>query len=215
PAAVAEVLTAYGLNGAPERVAHDADQAAAAADALGYPVALKLVSATITHKSDVGGVILALEDAASVREAYGVLERRLSDLGRAGEFEGALVQRMIGAAYEGAIGMTLDPQFGPLLMAGLGGTLLEIHKDVAFRLHPLAREDAASMVESLRSRPLFDGYRAAAAADRAAFVDAILRVSALVGDLPEIVELDLNPVAVLAPGRGAIVVDARIRVGAA
>jgi acetyl coenzyme A synthetase (ADP forming)-like protein len=213
PLAVSEVLAAYGLKGVPERVVHGADDAAAAAQAMGFPVAIKLVSTTITHKSDVGGVILRLADADAVRGAYTELERRLSALGKGREFEGALVQRMVTAAYEGAVGMTLDPQFGPLLMAGLGGTLLEVHKDVAFRLHPLTCHDAAEMVDSLRSRRLFDGYRAAPAADLPAFLETILRVSHLVGDLPEIVELDLNPVAVLAPGEGAVVVDARIRVG--
>jgi acetyl coenzyme A synthetase (ADP forming)-like protein len=214
PLAVSEVLAAYGLRGVPERVVHGAEDAAAAADAMGYPVALKLVSTTITHKSDVGGVILRLTDADEVRQAWAELEGRLAALGRSREFEGALVQRMVVSAYEGAVGMTLDPQFGPLLMAGLGGTLLEVHKDVAFRLHPLTRDDAAEMVDSLRSRRLFDGYRAASPADRAAFVEVILRVSQLVGDLPEIIELDLNPVAVLEPGEGAVVVDARIRVAA-
>jgi len=126
--------------------------------------------------------------------------------------QGALVQEMVTSGFEGVIGMTQDPQFGPLLMAGLGGKLVEIHKDVQFRLHPLTEQDAASMVDALRSRPLLDGYRDAPPADRAAFVDALLRVSCLVGDLPEIQELDLNPVAVLAPGAGVVIVDARMRV---
>jgi acetyltransferase len=124
---------------------------------------------------------------------------------------GALVQAMVRGTLEAVIGMTLDPQFGPLLMAGLGGTRVEIHKDVAFRLHPLTIEDARAMVDALRARPLFDGYRGAPAADRDAFEDALLRVSRLVGDHPAIAELDLNPVVVGAPGQGAIALDARVR----
>jgi acyl-CoA synthetase (NDP forming) len=184
----------------------------AAARAIGYPVALKLVSRTITHKSDVGGVALDLADDAAVLRAATEMQAGLAALGRAGELEGFLVQAMVTPAYEGVIGMTQDPQFGPLLMAGLGGTRVEIHRDVAFRLHPLHKEDAEAMLDGLRSRPLFDGYRAAPPADRVAFAEAILRVSALVTDLPELAELDLNPVAVLEPGRGVRVVDARMRV---
>jgi len=212
PGAVSAILAAYGLHGAREREATDAEAAVRAAAAIGYPVALKLVSRTITHKSDVGGVALGLKDDDAVRRACGEVRARLEALGRENELDGFLVQEMVTASYEGVIGMTQDPQFGPLLMAGLGGTRVEIHRDVAFRLHPLHPEDAAAMLDGLRSRPLFDGYRGSPRADRAAYEDALLRVSALVGDLPELLELDLNPVAVLEPGRGVRVVDARIRV---
>jgi acetyltransferase len=157
-------------------------------------------------------VALGLLDDAAVRAAALAMRARLAALGKDGELDGFLVQSMVTPAYEGVIGMTQDPQFGPLLMAGLGGTKVEIHRDVAFRLHPLHREDAHAMIEGLRSRPLFEGFRSAPPADRAAFEEAILRVSALVTAAPGIAELDLNPVAVLAPGRGVRVVDARIRV---
>jgi acyl-CoA synthetase (NDP forming) len=213
PATVGEILAAYGLPSLAEREVKDAEAAVRAAKEIGYPVALKLVSRTITHKSDVGGVVLGLASEIPVRAACADIRARVAALGKAAELDGFLVQEMVVPSYEGVIGMTQDPQFGPLLMAGLGGTRVEIHRDVAFRLHPLHPEDAEAMLDGLRSRPLFDGYRASPPADRAAFADALLRVSALVGDLPELMELDLNPVAVLVPGRGVRVVDSRMRVG--
>ncbi len=212
PATVAAILAAYGLHGAAEALAKDADEAVRRAGEIGYPVALKMVSKTITHKSDVGGVVLGLEDGDAVRAACASVRARLAAMGREKELDGFQVQAMVTPVYEGVIGMTQDPQFGPLLMAGLGGTRVELHRDVAFRLHPLRPEDAASMLDGLRSRPLLEGFRGSSPADRPAFEDALQRVSALVGDLPELLELDLNPVAVLEPGRGVRVVDARMRV---
>jgi acyl-CoA synthetase (NDP forming) len=183
----------------------------AAARAVGYPVALKLVSDTLTHKSDVGGVLLGLADDAAVEAGYAKLVAALESRGQRAAMRGALIQPMVTGTFEAVIGMTLDPQFGPLLMAGLGGRLVELHHDVAFRLHPLTAEDATGMVDAIRARALFAGYRGAPAGDRDAFEDALLRVSRMVGDRPDIVELDLNPVVVKAPGRGVTTVDARVR----
>jgi 4-hydroxybutyryl-CoA synthetase (ADP-forming) len=212
PDDVAALLSAYGLRSPRAEIARDAAGAVAAARAIGHPVALKLVSDTLTHKSDVGGVLLGLADDTAVAAGWERLVAALASHGRAEAMRGALVQPMVTGTFEAVIGMTLDSQFGPLLMAGLGGKWVELHHDVSFRLHPLTIEDATEMVDALRARVLFAGYRGAPAGDREAYEDALLRVSQLVGDRPEIVELDLNPVVVGAPGCGVTVVDARIRV---
>ncbi len=215
PDDVEALLVAYGLRTPPSQVATDVAGAVAAARAIGYPVALKLVSETLTHKSDVGGVRLGLADDAAVADGWARLVAALAVHGEVAAMRGGLVQPMVTGTFEAVIGMTLDPQFGPLLMAGLGGKWVELHHDVAFRLHPLTLEDATEMVDALRARVLFAGYRGAPAGDRAAFEDALLRVSRLVGDRPEIVELDLNPVVVGEPGCGVTAVDARVRVSGA
>jgi len=124
-----------------------------------------------------------------------------------------LLQREVKGGIEALVGVTTDPTFGPLLVCGLGGVLVELIKDVSFRLTPVSDVDAAEMLSKLRSARLLDGYRGNPAGDRAALIDVILRVSALVELVPELCELDLNPVKVLPPGEGAIVVDGRLRVG--
>ena len=126
-----------------------------------------------------------------------------------------LLQREIRGGIEGFVGVTTDPTFGPLLVCGLGGVLVELLRDVAYRLPPVSDTDAEEMLASLRAARLLDGYRGMPPGDRAAFIDVIRRISALVEIVPELRELDLNPVKVLPPGEGAIVVDARIRVGPA
>ena len=123
------------------------------------------------------------------------------------------VARHRGHGLEALVGVTTDPTFGPLVVCGLGGTLVEVLHDVAFRLSPVSDVDAAEMLTTLRSSRLLDGYRGAPPGDREALVSVILRVSSLVESMPELRELDLNPVKVLPPGEGAIVVDSRIRIG--
>jgi acyl-CoA synthetase (NDP forming) len=124
-----------------------------------------------------------------------------------------LLQREVPSGIEAFIGVTADPTFGPLVVCGLGGTLVEVLRDVAFRLPPVTDRDAADMLSSLRTNVLLDGYRGAPPGDRDALASLILRVSALVEHIPELLELDLNPVKVLPPGQGAIVVDGRMRIG--
>lgn len=129
--------------------------------------------------------------------------------------EGVLVQPMLRDGIEAIIGMTQDPSFGPVVMFGLGGVYVELLKDVAFRVHPLTDRDARHLVRAVRGFPLLEGWRGAPAGDVPSLEEALLRVSQLAGDHPEIVEMDLNPINVLAPGKGCVVVDARvaIRVG--
>ncbi len=208
------LLAAYGLASPAATIAHDADQAVAAARTIGYPVVLKLVSATITHKSDVGGVALDLRNDAEVREAYRGLVERLTALGWRDQMQGALVQPMLREGLEAIIGMTHDASFGPLIMFGLGGVNVELLKDVAFRVHPLTDRDARELVRSVRGFPLLGGWRGSPPGDVEAVEEALLRIAQLAGDHPEVVEMDLNPLRVLPPGRGCLVVDARIAVHA-
>jgi acetyl coenzyme A synthetase (ADP forming)-like protein len=182
-----------------------AEDAVAAAREVGFPVAVKGLGATILHKTDRGAVHLGLGEETAVREAVGDLVSRLG-----GELDALLIQRMAPRGVEMLVGALQDPMFGPLVVCGAGGTLVDLLADTAFRLHPLTSEDAVEMIAELRAAALLRGYRGAAAADQAALRDIVLRVSALLTICPEIQELDLNPVTVLP--RGGCVVDARVRV---
>jgi acetyl coenzyme A synthetase (ADP forming)-like protein len=206
---VASLLRAAGIgHAAAERVT--LEDAVAAAERMGYPLVAKLISPDVLHKTEVGGVILGLDSAEHVARAASTLVERAR--ARAVRLEGILLQREIRGGIEALVGVTADPVFGPLIVCGLGGVLVELLRDVSFRLTPVSDTEALEMVTSLRSAKLLDGYRGSPAGDRRGLVDVIQRVSALVEVVPEIQELDLNPVKVLEPGKGAVVVDARIRV---
>ncbi|MEA2626918.1 MAG: hypothetical protein QOD06_2963 [Candidatus Binatota bacterium] len=206
---VATVLSATGveLAGFAET---SPDDSVAAAERLGYPVVAKAISSGVLHKSDVGGVILGLDSRPAVAAAVDTLRERLQRVGA--PLERVLLQRQVDGV-EALVGVTMDPTFGPLVVCGFGGVLVELVRDVAFRLTPLTDSDAAEMIDGLRSRKLLDGYRGGPAADREALIAVIRRAAALVEIVPELRELDMNPVKLLAPGRGAIVVDARMRIG--
>jgi len=145
-----------------------------------------------------------------VRGAFDFMRERMRELGQLEEMEGAIVQEMVHAGIEAIVGVTQDPSFGPLIMFGLGGVYVELLKDVAFRIHPLTDVDADEIVRSVQSYPLLEGWRGSAPGDITALQDLLLRVSAMVEDLPEIAEMDLNPVKVLSRGQGCVVVDIRI-----
>lgn len=214
PAAqVRELLSAYGIRIPRSEVVRNAADAARAADAIGFPVALKLVSREIVHKTDVGGVLLGLESADEARRGYEAIQRKLEGQQLADKMEGALVQEMVSGGVETYVGMTQAPGFGALLGFGIGGVNVELWKDVAFRVHPLTDVDASEMLDHIRGRALLDGFRGAPPADKPALVDAILRIDRMVADCPEIQELDLNPLVALPPGRGVIAIDARVRIG--
>jgi acetate---CoA ligase (ADP-forming) len=212
PGETRELLAAYGLATPLARVVHDEAEAVRAAAAAGGPVVLKLVSATIAHKSDVGGVVLDLRSESEVRDAFRGIQARLEARGLLSQIEGVLVQPMIREGVEAIVGVTHDRSFGPLVMFGIGGVHVELLRDVAFRVHPLTDRDARDLVRSVRGFPLLEGYRGAAPGDVAALEELLLRVSQLAGDHPEIAEMDLNPLKVLPPGRGCVVVDARVLV---
>ncbi|MHB8685455.1 MAG: acetate--CoA ligase family protein [Dehalococcoidia bacterium] len=203
-----QVLEEAGVRVSPARLAKTAGEAATISDALGYPVVLKVVSPQITHKSDVGGVELGLASAADVRAAFdrivAAARRHVPDA----TIDGVAVQRMEPPGIEVIVGMTKDPQFGPVLMFGLGGVLVEVLKDVSFRVVPLTERDARQMVHEIKGYPLLDGYRGHDPADVAKLEQLLLQVSAFVEQHPEVAELDLNPV--FAYKDGAIAVDARI-----
>ena len=208
PEDVAAVLGAYGLTMPRSQVADSADAAVAAAASMEGPVVVKVVSDSALHKSDVGGVVLDVEGEPEIRVAYATVTAAVDDA------QGVLVQQYVEGGREVLIGMTEDPNFGPLIVFGLGGVFVELLRDVAFRIHPLTDLDAAEMVKEVKSAKLLEGYRGGPPGDIRAVEDALLRVSALVSDLPEIVEMDMNPVKVAEPGKGLSVVDARIRVRA-
>jgi acetyl coenzyme A synthetase (ADP forming)-like protein len=226
PDAVSGLLRAYGIRTPRQQVVSGEDEAVAAAAAFGSAVALKLVSDTITHKSDVGGVVLHLRTPADVSAGYRAMMDRLAALGRRSEVRGVLVQEMIGdngakgaspgstgdLPVETFVGLTEDQSFGKLIAFGLGGTRLELSRDVAFRVNPISDVDAAEMLADLRGAALLTGFRGSAGVDRKAIVDILLRLSRLAEDCPQIRELDINPLVALPPGQGAIAVDTRVRV---
>ena len=205
PRETQELLSAFGIPAAPLRVVRDAAQAAAAAEELGFPVAVKAVGPAIVHKTEVGGVRLGLADAEAVRDAVAEMRSRLGPA-----MTDAVVQKQVSGGVEVIVGATFDPTFGPLVLYGSGGTLVELVHDVSFRLCPATDADADSMLDEVRGTARLRGFRGAPPLDEAALRDAILRVSALVEACPEIREMDLNPVAVLP--RGIAVLDARVRV---
>jgi acetyl coenzyme A synthetase (ADP forming)-like protein len=206
------VLTAMGLPVAPGGLARTADEAVSLAQALGFPVAVKLASHQLVHKTEIGGVHLNLMSESAVRQAYGKIRDRLLRENNLAAMEGVLVQPMFAGGVEVMAGVTQDPLFGPLVAFGLGGIHVEILGDVRFRITPLTDRDAEEMVREIRGYRLLEGYRGHPAADVAALEDLLLRVSRLVEEIPEIKELDLNPIFALPPGEGCRIVDARIRV---
>ena len=212
PAEVRELLGAYGIKMPEVSVATSAEQAAQYAKRAGFPVAIKLASKTITHKSDVGGVVLDVRTQDEVRKAFADIGQRLDAIGRAEEMDGVVIQSMVREGIEAIIGVTRDPSFGPLIMFGLGGVYVEILRDVAFRIHPLTDVDAEELVRQVKSFQLLEGYRGAPPGDIAAVERALLRVSQLLDDHPEIIEMDLNPIKALPPGKGCLVVDARVSI---
>jgi acyl-CoA synthetase (NDP forming) len=191
-------------------MARTLDEARAAAAEVGWPVVLKTIPPAIVHKSDVGGVYVGVEGEAELGRAW---EQVAVDAPRraglsAGAVDGVLVQKMVGGGKETIVGMTSDPQFGPVLMFGLGGIYVEALGDVVFRVHPVSDVDAREMVRSIRGFALLKGVRGEPASDTAAVEEVIQRISQLVGDHDEIRELDVNPW--LAFEDGGVAVDGRI-----
>ena len=206
------VLTAMHLPLQPGGMARTADEAVDIAQRAGYPAAVKLASRQLVHKTEVGGVHLHLNDAQAVRRAFRLIQDRLRQEGQLDAMDGVVVQPMVAEGVEVMVGVTQDPLFGPLIAFGLGGIHVEILADVCFRVTPLTDRDAADMVRSIRGFKLLKGYRGHAAADTDAIEEVLLRISRLAEEIPEIGELDLNPVFALPPGEGCRIVDARIRV---
>jgi len=204
------ILKAYGITTPQSSVAETPEEAIAYCEQIGYPVVLKIASPDILHKSDVGGIIVGVQNADEVREGFATLIQRAKEHRPDATLWGVQVQEMVRDAREIIIGMNRDPQFGPLVMFGLGGIYVEVLKDVAFRVAPMSAPQARQMVESIRAYALLTGVRGQAPSDLDAIVDTILRVSQLVTDFDEIAELDINPLLVRDEGQGAVAVDMRL-----
>jgi acyl-CoA synthetase (NDP forming) len=206
-----QILDEAGIPTASARLATSADEAVKAAKKLGYPVVLKIVSPDVTHKSDVGGVRLGLDSPGAVTAAFAEISEAVKQHEPSARIEGVAVQKMAHPGIEVIVGMSKDPQFGPVLMFGLGGVLVEVLKDVSFRIVPLEPRDARQMVREIKGFPVLQGFRGQEPADLEALEKLLLKVSAFVDAHPEVEELDLNPV--FAYKDGALAVDARIVVG--
>jgi acetyl coenzyme A synthetase (ADP forming)-like protein len=204
------VLEAYGIPVPRSQLAETPEKAVDIARQIGYPVAMKIASPDILHKTDIGGVRLDIEDDQEVRDYFDLLTYRAMRYMAEAEIWGCLVQDMVTGGREVILGMNRDPQFGPLLMFGLGGIYVEALRDVTFRLAPLSPEDAQEMVQEIRGYSLLRGVRGESAVDIEGIVDTLLRISQLVIDFPEVVELDINPLVVHDQGQGVVGIDMRL-----
>ena len=203
-----QLLKAAGIDTTEITLASSKEEAVAAARKLGFPAVLKIVSPDILHKSDIGGVKLNLNSEDDVGKAYDEIMAAAKKHDPKASIEGVSMQPMARPATEVIIGMSKDEQFGPVLMFGLGGILVEVLKDVSFRIVPLTRRDAREMIRDIKAYPVLEGYRGQEPADIETLEKLLLKVSDFVEKNPDIKEMDLNPV--FAYKDGAIAVDARI-----
>lgn len=208
-AVVRPVLAAYGIPLIPGDQAHSADEAVTVAEKIGYPVVMKIVSPDILHKSDAGGIQLNLKSADEIRTAYQKVHQNAMAYNAKASLEGVLVEKMAGRGQEVIIGMRRDPQFGPLVMFGLGGIYVELFTDIAFRVAPLTRQDVEDMIMGTKAGRLLSGLRGQKAGDIEALVDCILRLGQLALDFPQISEIEINPLLVFEKGQGVLALDAR------
>ncbi len=208
PDEVAKICSCYGLPLIEQRVVETVEDAGVAADEFGGEIALKAIASGVVHKTEAGAVRLHLNGAEAVRAAAREMSDRLSSLGHSAS--GFVVQQMAKRGVEMLVGVVHDPQFGPVVACGAGGVQVELLRDVSVRLTPLSNEDASEMIRELKTYPLLTGFRGSVPADVTALEEGLLRVSAMVEDLPQIAELDCNPFVV--HETGAAILDARIRV---
>ena len=202
------VCEAYGITIPKEGVAKTADEAAKLASDIGFPVVMKIVSPQILHKTEAGGVIVGVKSAEHAKEAFNTIVGNAKKYDAKAEILGVQVQQMLAFGQEVIIGAVTDPAFGKLVAFGLGGILVEVLKDITFRLAPATNADALSMLDGIQAAEILRGVRGAKPVDRAALSSMIERVSTLVADFPEISEMDLNPV--FATDHGATAADVRI-----
>ncbi|NUK61404.1 acetate--CoA ligase family protein [Streptomyces lunaelactis] len=202
------IADAYGIPVPAEALAESVDEAVAFADRIGFPVVLKIVSPDIVHKTDAGGVRVGLASAAEVRGAFTAIVANARTYDAEARIQGVQVQQMVPAGTEVIVGAVTDPTFGKVVAFGLGGVLVEVLKDITFRLAPASESDALDMLDSIRAAEILRGVRGGAAVDRDALADVVVRVSELAADFPEIAEVDLNPV--FASADGVMAADVRI-----
>ena len=204
-----DLLACYGFNVLPTVLATSAAEAGNASEKMGFPVVMKIVSPQIIHKSDAGGVIVGPDSRESVETAFTTIVDNAKNYSPDAQITGVLVQKLAPKGREVILGMSRYPIFGPLIMFGYGGVFVEIFKDVAFRLAPLMRNNARTMVRSIKAYKLLTGYRGEPKADIATIERMLVGLSDLVLDHPEIKELDINPLLVHPEGKGVTVADCR------
>ncbi|MHB8780275.1 MAG: acetate--CoA ligase alpha subunit [Candidatus Geothermincolia bacterium] len=209
-----DVFEAYGIKTARTELATNLNEAIEIGRRMGYPVVMKIASPQILHKTDVGGVIVGIDNTDRLIEAYEEITANARRLVPNAEIWGVSIQEMLPPAKEMVVGMSRDPQFGPLVMCGLGGVYVEVLKDVSFRLAPVTKRDALQMLTELGSYTLLKGARGEPPADTDCVVNVIGRVSQLVTDFPDIMEIDVNPLRVYEKGKGCLAADARLVLGA-
>src|SRR4030088_1528015 len=202
------VCEAYGITIPKEGVAKTAEEAVKLASSIGFPVVMKIVSPQILHKTEAGGVVVGVKSAEAAKDAYHTIVGNAQKYDGEAEILGVQVQQMLTGGQEVIIGAVTDPAFGKLVAFGMGGILVEVLKDITFRLAPASEQDAFSMLDSIAAAEILRGVRGAPPVDRAALSSMIERVSTLVADFPEISELDLNPV--FASEKGATAADVRV-----
>jgi acyl-CoA synthetase (NDP forming) len=203
-----EIIKSAGIPVVEAKLARTKAEAISLSKKMGFPVVLKIASSDVVHKSDSGGVRLGLANASQVSKAYSEILSAIRKNYPKAKIEGISVQKMAHPGIEVIIGMTKDEQFGPVLMFGLGGILVEVLKDVSFRIVPLTKRDANQMIKEIKGYPLLEGYRGQEPADIPFLEALMLKVSDFIDKNPEVKELDLNPV--FAYKDGAVAVDARV-----
>jgi len=206
-----DILDAYGIMTAKMELASSPKEAAEIAHKIGMPVALKVASFEISHKSDVGGVMLNLGDEQSIESGFELIVQQARQAQPEADIEGVHVQRMIPTGQEVIIGTVQDPQFGALVMFGSGGTEVEGLKDITFGLAPLTQLEADRMLEVTWAGRKLKGFRNLPPADRQTALDVLIRLAQLASDFPELSEIEINPLRVLTPGQGAVAIDVRMR----
>ncbi len=203
-----QLIKEAGISVSETRLATSREEAISISREIGLPVVLKIASPDVVHKSDAGGVKVGLKTPAQVGKAYDDILKSVGKEYPKAKIQGVSVQKMARPGVEVIIGMSKDAQFGPVLMFGLGGVLVEVLKDVSFRIVPLTRRDAAEMIREIKGYPILEGYRGQEPADVSSLEEIILKLSDFVEKNPEVKELDLNPI--FAYSNGAIAVDARV-----
>ncbi len=203
-----EVFTCAGVPVAPGFLARTVPEAMRSISRIGFPVVMKVMSPQIVHKSDAGAIKVGIVDEKDLRRGWKEIEKNARSYVPKAEIEGIFIQKMLAGGREVIVGTSKDPQFGPVVMFGLGGIFVEVFKDVAFRVAPINREEALRMIREIHSLAILKGVRGEKPIDFSALASVISRVSRLAADFPQIAELDANPVRV--DEKGAIALDARI-----
>lgn len=205
-----QLLEAYGIKNVPGDLARNADQAVSIANSIGYPVVLKIVAEGLIHKSDAGGIELNLKNDEELRVAYARMMEKIAANEPSAEIIGAMVEKMAPKGVEVIVGMRRDVTFGPLIMFGMGGTMVELVKDISFRVAPLSVKDIQDMVADTMAGKLLNGYRGSSVGDFDALYQAIAQLSHLAIQHPEIREIEINPLIVYPQGQGVMAIDSRM-----